>query len=81
MSSTPSTGIQPPPWLAGRLSNINLNTGLAATIIEDLAKAAASQGLEAKLAKTILADADEIADALHLDDALLDSVLVELGLE
>ena len=70
-----------PSWLASRLSNVNLNTGIAATIIEDLAKAAEGQGLEAKLAKTILVDADKVADALNLDDTLLDSVLAELGLE
>ena len=63
------------------MSNINLNTGIAATIIDDLAKAAEGKGLEAKLAKTILLDADKVADALHLDDSLLDSVLVNLGLE
>ena len=72
---------QIPGWIASRLSNINLNTGIAATIIDDLAKAAAGKGLEAKLARTILVDADKVADALHLDDTLLDSVLAELGLE
>ena len=70
-----------PGWIASRLSNVNLTTGVAATIIDDLAKAAAGQGLEAKLAKTILVDADKVADVLNLDDALLDSVLDDLGLQ
>ena len=32
-------------------------------------------------AKTILSEVDQIADALHLDDELLDSLLVKMGLE
>ena len=81
MATTNVSSGQIPGWISSRLSNINLNTGIAATIIDDLAKAAAGKGLEAKLARTVLLDADKIADALHLDDSLLDSVLVNLGLE
>ena len=81
LATTNVSSGQIPGWISSRLSNINLNTGIAATIIDDLAKAAEGKGLEAKLARTILVDADKVADALHLDDSLLDSVLVDLGLE
>ena len=81
LATTNVSSGQIPSWIASRLSNINLNTGVAATLIDDLAKAAEGQGLEAKLARTILVDADKVADVLNLDDALLDSVLDDLGLQ
>ncbi len=40
LATTNVSSGQIPGWIASRLSNVNLNTGIAATIIEDLAKAA-----------------------------------------
>ena len=80
MTGRTTSGIQIPPWLANRLANINLNTGIAATTIHDFECAAEGTGPAAKLARRILVDADKIADALDLDDHLLDSVLTDLGL-
>jgi hypothetical protein len=61
--------------LASELKHVNLNTGVAATIFEALAKA------DTKLTRSILVEADKIADELGLDDSLLDSLLGDLGLE
>ena len=72
------TGTLPPlrlDWLASRLENVNLNSGVAATIFEALAVA------DTKLTRSILVEADKVADQLGLDDTLLDSILVDLGLE
>ncbi len=72
------TGTLPPlrlDWLAGRLENVNLNSGVAATIFEALGTA------NTKLTRSILTEADKVADQLGLDDTLLDSILVDLGLE
>ena len=62
-------------WLASELKNENLNSGAAATIFEALAAA------DTKVTRSILVEADEVAGELGLDDALLDSILVDLGLE
>ncbi len=72
------TGTLPPlrlDLLSGELKHVNLNSGMAATIFEALAAA------NTKVTRTILVEADKIADELSLDDALLDSILVDLGLE
>ncbi len=72
------TGTLPPlrlDWLASQLENVNLNSGVAATIFEALAVA------DTKLTRSILTEADKVADQLGLDDTLLDSILVDLGLE
>ncbi len=50
-------------------------TGAAAAIFEALAAA------NTKLTRSILVEAEKIADELGLDDVLLDSILVDLGLE
>ena len=72
------TGTLPPlrlDWLSSELKNVNLNSGAAATIFEALAAA------DTKLTRSILVEADKVADELGLDDSLLDSILVDLGLE
>ena len=56
LATTNVSSGQIPRWISSRLSNVNLNTGIAATIIDDLAKVAEGKGLEANLAKTILVD-------------------------
>ncbi len=72
------TGTLPPlrlDWLSSELTNVNLNSGVAATIFEALATA------DTKLTRSILVEADKVADELGLDNELLDSILVDLGLE
>ncbi len=72
------TGTLPPlrlDWLSSELTNVNLNSGAAATIFEGLAVA------DTKLTRSILVEADKVADELGLDDGLLDSILADLGLE
>ena len=64
-----------PPWLTSRLSSLDLNHGSIANYFEHLAHDATAS------AKTILSEADEVADALNLDDELLDGLLVKLVLE
>ena len=64
-----------PRWLVNRLESIDLNSGIAATIFHRLAE----QNTPA--ARKLLVKADEVADALGLDDTLLDSLLAELHLE
>ena len=72
------TGSLPPlrlDLLASQLKHVNLNTGAAATIFEALAAA------DTRLTRSILVEADKIADELGLDDTLLDTLLGDLGLE
>ncbi len=61
--------------LSSELKKVNLDSGAAATILRALAAA------DTKLARSILVEADKIADELGLDDSLLDSILADLGLE
>ncbi len=72
------TGTLPPlrlDWLSSELTNVNLNSGATATIFEALATA------DTKLARSILVEADKVADELGLDGDLLDTLLVDLRLE
>ena len=72
------TGTVPPlrlDLLASELKNVNLNSGVAATIFESLAVA------DSKVTRSILGEVDKVADELDLDDWLLDSLLADLGLE
>ena len=64
-----------PAWVVNRLQQLDLNSGPIANFLEHLADA------DTPRAQAILVKADHIADALDLDDTLLDSILVELGLE
>ncbi|HEV3137741.1 MAG TPA: hypothetical protein VGZ26_07545, partial [Pirellulales bacterium] len=63
-----------PKWLVNRLGNVDLNRGRLAAFFEHLAREDTAKS------RAILVKADNIADALHLDDTLLDSLLVKLGL-
>ncbi len=72
------TGTLPPlrlDWLSSELTNVNLNSGAAATIFEALATA------DTTLTRSILVEADKVADESGLDDELLESILVDLRLE
>jgi hypothetical protein len=64
-----------PSWIASRLGQLDLNHGSVAKYLTHLAHDATAN------AKTILSEVDQIADALNLDDELLDSLLVKMGLE
>ena len=61
--------------LAGELKSLDLNTGIAATVFEALATA------DTKVTRSILVEVDKIIGELGLDNALLDSILLNLGLE
>jgi len=65
-----------PPALLSRLGNLNLdlNSGPIAKYFEKLAHEATDG------AKKILKIADDVADFLHLDHSLLDSLLDRLGI-
>jgi hypothetical protein len=66
-----------PPGLLNRLGNLNLdlNAGPVAKYFEKLAHEA-TEG-----AKKILKTADDVADFLHMDHSLLDSLLDRLGID
>ncbi len=53
-------------WLSSELKNVNLNSGVTATIFEALVTA------DTELTRSILVKADKISDELWIDDALLD---------
>jgi hypothetical protein len=72
-SSTSPTAPTIPAWIANRLDHIDLNHGPVAKYLEHLAHD------DTATAETILVKADQIADALNLDDELLDMQLVGLG--
>ncbi len=78
LSGSLKTGTLPPPrldWLASELKDADLKAGAAATIFEAVAVA------KTKPARSILVEAGTDADGLGLDDSLLDSILVDLGVE
>ena len=60
-------------WIVNRLSHVDLNSGPVAKYLEYLAEEDTAKSRE------ILVKADQVADALTLDDTLLDSLLVNLG--
>ena len=76
LASSPSPSAPAiPAWIVNRLSHVDLNSGPVAKYLEHLAEEDTAK------ARAILVKADQVADALNLDDALLDSLLVKLGLE
>jgi hypothetical protein len=64
-----------PPWIVNRLAHLDLKHGLVAKLLEHLAHENTAKS------RTILVKADQVADALNLDDELLDGLLVRLKLE
>jgi hypothetical protein len=58
-----------PAWIANRLGHVDLNHGPLAKYFEHLAH----EGTEK--AKSLLVEADQVAEELELDDELLDSVV------
>jgi hypothetical protein len=58
-----------------KCSQIDLNPGPIATYFQHLAQENTAKS------RAILVKADQVADSLGLDDTLLDSLLVKLGLE
>jgi hypothetical protein len=64
-----------PPWLPNRLAHLDLNHGPIAKYFQHLAHENTAKS------RAILVKADQVADALGLDDALLDSLMVRLKLE
>ena len=64
-----------PPWIVNRLAHLDLNHGPIATYFEHLAHENTAKS------RAILVKADQVADALGLDDELLDGLLAKLGLE
>jgi hypothetical protein len=62
-------------WIANRLSHVNLKSGPVARYLEHLAEEDTAK------AKAILLNADQVADALNLDDELLDALLAGLDLK
>jgi hypothetical protein len=63
-----------PPRIVNRLANLDLNHGPLSTFFQHLAH-------ETAKSRAILVEADQVADAVGLDDSVLDGLLVGLGLE
>lgn len=61
-----------PAWIVNRLDHVDLNHGSVAKYLEHLAYDATTK------ANQVVVKADQVADALHLDDELLDSLLAGL---
>jgi hypothetical protein len=75
-SATPSLASPAiPAWILNRLSHVDLNSGPVAKYLEHLADEGTPRS------KAILVAADRVADALKLDDTLLDSLLAGMGLD
>ncbi len=72
LSST-SSPVVIPPWIVDRLSHLDLNSGPIARYLRHLANE------DTPRAREILVAADEVADSLGLDDALLDELVAGLG--
>jgi hypothetical protein len=74
--SSPSPSLPPTSaWIVDRLSHVDLDSGPVAKYLEHLTEEDTARS------RAILVKADQVADALNLDDTLLDSLLVKLGLE
>ncbi len=69
VDATPATGPRLPGWISSRLAKVDLNSGPVANLFRHLAEA------DTPRSRAILAGADRIADALGLDDTLLDSLI------
>jgi hypothetical protein len=74
-TTTSGPNVELPRWLVNRLESIDLNSGLAAGFFHRLAEQNTPRSRE------LLVKADQVADALGLDDTLLDNLLADLGLE
>jgi predicted outer membrane repeat protein len=69
-SSSPSPSLAAiPAWIVNRFSHVDLNSGPVATYLEHLAEEDTAKS------RAILVQLDYLADALNLDDTLLDSLL------
>jgi hypothetical protein len=69
-SSSPSASrASTPAWIINRLSHVDLNSGAVAKYLEHLVDEGTAKS------RAILVKADQVADALNLDDTLLDSLL------
>jgi hypothetical protein len=69
-ASSPSPSLPPlPPWVANRLSHVDLNHGPIAVYFQYLAQEDSAKS------RAILVKADHVADGLGLDDSLLDSLI------
>jgi hypothetical protein len=69
-----------PPWLASRLAHlalnrIDLNSGQLANFFEHLAHENTAKS------RAIVVEAEQVADAVGLDDEVIDGPLIDLGLE
>jgi hypothetical protein len=73
--TTTSGGIKIPGWIANRLDSIDLNSGNPARLFQHL------HDVNTPGSRKLLQKFDAVADALSLDDELLDSLLADLGLE
>jgi hypothetical protein len=75
VSSSPSSALPAiPTWIVNRLAHVDLNHGPVARYFEHLAEENALKS------RAILIKADQLADALGLDDELLDGLLAGLNL-
>jgi hypothetical protein len=77
-SALASTSASPLPianplWIVNRLAHVDLNHGPVAKYLEHLAHEGTAK------AKMLLVKADEVADALNLDDELLDTLVAGLS--
>ncbi len=77
LNNVKTAALSPVPldWLPIQPTNLNLNSGAATTIFADLADA------DTDLAPSILPDTATVEDETGLDGALVDSILVEWGME
>jgi hypothetical protein len=74
-STTTSTQLPIGAWIVNQLTHLDLNQGPIARYFEHLANEDTSRS------QSLLVKADRIADTLNRDDAWLDSLVVNLGLE
>jgi hypothetical protein len=62
-----------PPWIVNRLTHLNLNSGPIAKYFEHLANENTTRS------RAILVKADQFADAMDLEDELIDGLVLEKG--
>ena len=70
--ATPGGDLKVPGWIANRLDSIDLNSGVPAKVFQQL------HDMNTPKSRALLQKFDAVADALGLDDTLLDSLQADL---
>jgi hypothetical protein len=72
-SAAPQAAVKVPSWISSRLASVDLNSGPMAKLFTNLAQS------NTAVSRSLLLAANEVTDALDLDDSLLESLIAGLN--